>query len=453
MRRVLVLTYFFPPIGGVGVQRTLKFVEHLPALGWKPVVLAPRGAAYRVMDPGLLDALDPDLEVHRVVCVEPAGVRAFARGLWRRVRSRPSLRPRVDREPGPIGASPGGAARGWLNASWAAWVRGFFVPDEQMGWIPVAAAAAAAIHARQPVDVIYSSSPPASTHLAAGLAKALTGLPWVADMRDPWVGNAFAASRSGPRERFEGWLESWVIRHADRVIFATPGLRARYVARYPARARRFVTITNGYDRAEIGEPSRERGPADAFFRLVYAGSVYGTRELRIFLDGLEEAVDRRPDVRERLRVEFVGRMTSDNQQLAASRFERLGPVLKLEGFVPREEALARVRSADASLLLLADGPDRDLFVGAKLFEAIGLNRQVLAMAPPGDVRTILSELDWGVVADPRPASVADALVTIIDAPPPNRPADPNGRYDRRRLTLALGEVLADVVNPATGRLV
>ena len=448
MRRVLVMTYFFPPGGGVGVQRTLKFVEHLPALGWEPVVLAPRWAPYRVMDPGLLDALDPELEVHRVVCLEPAGVRAAARVIARRLRPGRGSGASAVGVPEAREASPRGTIRRWLNAAWAAWVRAMFIPDEQMGWIPVAARSAAALHARRPVDVIYSSSPPPSTHLAAGLAKTLTGRPWVADFRDPWVDNAFAAPRSRARRRLEGWLESWVIRHADRVIFATPGLRARYADRYPVRAPRFVTITNGYDRAEIGQPVPPRPRGDGTFHLVYAGSVYGTRELRIFLDGLEKAIERRPDLRTRLRVEFVGWMTPENQHLATSRLERLGPVLTVEGFVPREEAQARIRGADASLLLLADGPDRDLFVGAKLFESIGLDRQVLAMAPPGDVRTILAGLDWGVVADPHPASVADALMTIVDAAPPNRSADPDGIYDRRGLTQALGDVLADVVGAA-----
>jgi glycosyltransferase involved in cell wall biosynthesis len=448
-RRVLVLTYFFPPIGGVGVQRTLKFVEHLPALGWEPVVVAPRGAVYRVMDPGSLDTIDPDLEVHRVLCAEPAGLRALVREAVRRLG--PTRNADAASTPrSPPKATTARGLRKWLNAVWSAWVRMFFIPDEQMGWIPLAARAVAAIHRQQPLDVIYSSSPPASTHLAAGLAKAMTGLPWVADLRDPWVGNVFATPRSARRERLERWLESWVIRHADRVVFATPGLRARYVDRYPSRARRFVTITNGYDLAEVGMPSAGSGRAEGRFRLVYAGSVYGSRELRTFLDGLDLAVGRRSDLRERLRVEFVGWMTPDNRQLALTRAEQLKPILRIDGFVPRNEALARVRSADASLLLLADGPDRDLFVGAKLFESIGLNRQVLAMAPPGDARAILSELDWGVVADPRPESVADAILTIVDAPAASRQADPEGRYDRRRLAAVLAGVLGDVARSTGG---
>ncbi len=103
-----------------------------------------------------------------------------------------------------------------------------------------------------------------------------------------------------------------------------------------------------------------------------------------------------------------------------------------------------MRSADASLLLLADGPDRDLFIGAKLFDAIGLDRQLLAMAPPGDTRDILAELNWGVVADPEPSSVADALLRLLDSPLPEGPADPAGRYDRSGLAARLATVLAEV---------
>ena len=449
-RRVLVVAYYFPPLGGVGVQRTLKFIEHLPRAGWQPVVVAPRGATYRVMDPSAVERLPPELEVHRALSLEPAGVRGAVRGVVRHAigpfRGRHAQDPVVA---GPAASGgrdnrqPGGPRR-WLNLAWRAGVRTLFVPDEQMAWIPAAARVGARVHRRQPVEVLYSSSPPASTHLAAGLIKALTGRPWVADFRDPWVGNAFASPPSPLHRAAERWLERWVIARADRVVFATPGLRARYVSRYPTRSDRFVTITNGYDRAELGEPEPHHRGTHEPFRLVYAGSVYGEAELRIFLDGLALAAERRPNLSDRLRVDFVGWMTPPNQALALQRAAKLEPILSIAGQVPRSEAIVRVRSADASLLLLADGPDRDLFIGAKLFEAIGLDRQLLAMAPPGDTRDILAELNWGVVADPEPSSVADALLRLLDSPLPEGPADPAGRYDRSGLAARLATVLAEV---------
>lgn len=451
-RRVLVVAYYFPPLGGVGVQRTLKFVEHLPTAGWQPVVVAPRGATYRVMDPSSVELLPPGLEVHRALSLEPARIRAAVRGLvriavFRGRRRRGSIVPRPAAAAGPDNRRPGGGPRRWLNLAWRAGVRALFVPDEQMAWIPAAARTGVRVDRRQPVEVLYSSSPPASTHLAAGLIKALTGRPWVADFRDPWVGNAFASPPSPLHRAAERWLEQWVIARADRVVFATPGLLARYASRYPTRSDRFVTITNGYDRAELGEPEPHNRGADEPFRLVYAGSVYGEQELRIFLDGLALATERRPNLSDQLRVEFVGWMTPPNKALAARRAAKLEPILSVAGQVPRSEALARLRSADASLLLLGDGPDRDLFVGAKLFEAIGLDRQLLAMAPPGDTRDILAELDWGVVADPEPSSVADALLRLLDSPPPEGRADPTGRYERSRLAARLADVLAEAATP------
>ena len=230
---------------------------------------------------------------------------------------------------------------------------------------------------------------------------------------------------------------------ADRVVFATPGLRSRYAERYPSRADRFVTITNGYDRAELGEaappPERAAGP----FRLVYAGSVYGEHELRIFLDGLAQALERRPDLAHRLRVEFIGWMSIPNWRLAHERQASLGPVLKLAGFMAHAETLARVRAADAALTIIAAGPGRDVIIGSKLFEYIGLDRPVLAIVPPGDARLLLAELDWGVVADPEPGSVADALIRLVGAPSPSRRADPTGRYERSRLAARLAKVLTE----------
>lgn len=447
-RRVLVVSYYFPPAGGVGVQRTLKFVEHLPLAGWEPSVVAPRGAAYRVLDPEALGRLDPRLEVTRAPCIEPAGLRALARAGLSRLRGGRGGPNAARSAAGPARAA---AMPGWLNAAWAAWIDAVFVPDEQMMWVPAAAAAAADVHRRNPVDVVYSSAPPAATHLAAGLAAASAGVPWVADFRDPWVGNAFARPQSPARARLEAWMERWVVERAARIVFATPGLRARYARRYPARAGRFVVIPNGYDRGELGggAPDMADASAERPFRLVYAGSVYGERELGTFLDGLAIAVERDPTLARRLRVEFIGWMSVPNQRRAEAAIDRMPETIQVRGFRPRSEALAAVRSADAALLLLADGPDRDLFVGGKLFEAIGLDRQVLAMAPEGDTRSILAELDWGVVVDPTPSAVADGLARLVASPPPRPPADPDGRYERRALAARLGEVFDEVVAGST----
>jgi hypothetical protein len=117
----------------------------------------------------------------------------------------------------------------------------------------------------------------------------------------------------------------------------------------------------------------------------------------------------------------------------------------------RDEAIARQREADALLVLLAHGPGRDVFVGGKVYELIGLDKQVLAMAPPGETRRTLKELDWGIVVDPTAAAVAAGLERLVDAPAPRRVADPERRYDRRALARRLATVLDDAVQGAPRR--
>jgi glycosyltransferase involved in cell wall biosynthesis len=297
------------------------------------------------------------------------------------------------------------------------------------------------VHRADPVTALYSSSPPISSHLAAALIASVTNLPWIADFRDPWVDNAFAVALPPPYEWMRGRLERMIVNRAARTVFATPTLRDRYASRYPHVADRFVTVMNGYDRADLAGFRHHAGAPGRPFHLIYTGSVYGERELAVLLDGVERLLARRPSLPDELRIEFVGWFSAENERLAARRFPLLGPVVERSGQVPKEEVLARAASADAGLLLLDDGPDRDLFVGAKLYDYIGLDLPVLAVAPDGDARRVLRELSWGICVDPKPEGVAAGLEQLLAAPPPDHVADPEGRFERRALSRELAALL------------
>jgi glycosyltransferase involved in cell wall biosynthesis len=219
-----------------------------------------------------------------------------------------------------------------------------------------------------------------------------------------------------------------------------------YQRRYPGAV--VVTVTNGYDRSEL----RERPVAAARtprrpFRIVYTGTLYRDSELSTFLEGVDRLVQRRPDLADGLEVDFYGEVTAPCRAVA-ERFIRdghLGGVVRFAGFVPRHVALDALAEADAALVLLGAGPGMELFVGGKLYDYIGQDRQVLAMVPPGDARDVLEGLSWGVVADPDPADVERAVELLLTLPAPDRRADPGGRYDRT----ALAGHLADVFTGAS----
>jgi glycosyltransferase involved in cell wall biosynthesis len=450
MRRLLMITYFFPPVGGVGIERSLKHVTYLPDAGWHPVVVAPSNAAYRIVDPTTLERVPVGTEIHRAPSLEPAHLRLLLR----------RLRGRTATSVGAAGSEPGVRTdgdhslrtrlRAVANAAWAKTVPLVMVPDEQLLWTVPAIVAGVRAHRREVVDAIYSSSPPASSHLAAAVIKSVIDRPWIADFRDPWMQNPFARQLSAMHRRLEAALERLVVERADAVVLATGVMREQYAARYPDLADRFVHIPNGYDLDDLRRMASDVPIASEkdHYRIVYAGSLYGEPELRVLLDGVALLLERWPGLRSRLRIDLVGWLSAANQQIAARRLPELAPVVRTLGLRPRAEALGRQRAADACLVLMGPGDDRAVFGTTKLFEYLGLGLPILAVVPPGEVRRVLAELDWGVVADPTPQGVADGIERLMAAPPRSAVADPERRYERRALTRRLAAILDEVTSDA-----
>jgi glycosyltransferase involved in cell wall biosynthesis len=458
MRRLLMITYFFPPVGGVGIERSLKHVTYLPDAGWEPVVVAPSNAAYRIVDPTTLERVPAGTEIHRAPSLEPAHLRL----LLRRLRGRAATSPEAAGGGAGAGAGTGTGTgtgtngnlslgtrlRAMANAAWAKTVPLVMVPDEQLLWTVPAIVAGVRAHRREDVDAIYSSSPPASSHLAAAVIKSVIDRPWIADFRDPWMQNPFARQLSAMHGRLEATLERLVVERADAVVLATGVMREQYAARYPELADRFVHIPNGYDLDDLHRMATDVPITSEkdLYRIVYAGSLYGEPELRVLLDGVALLLERWPGLRSRLRIDLVGWLSATNQQIAARRLPELEPVVRTLGLRPRAEALGRQRAADACLVLMGPGDDRAVFGTTKLFEYLGLGLPVLAVVPPGEVRHVLAELDWGVVADPTPQGVADGIERLMAAPPRSAVADPERRYERRALTRRLAAILDEVTS-------
>ncbi len=442
-RTVLMVLYFFPPLGGVSMARNVRHAQHLPKHGWTPVVLTPKAGAFELKDPEAMDLLPAALAVIRTRSWEAGHVRPIA------VRVRDAIGgwlPRRRRGTGaPTRRSVGLPAEGQLFSR-LSWMRHLlFFPDDQVGWLPFALRAALRSGGDMRFDAVFSTSSPVTSHLIAGLFSRLTGTPWVAEFRDPWVGNALAPPLPWLHRRLRTKVERWIVRSADRVVCVTPSLTRLYQRRYP-EAGGIVTITNGYDRSErlqLAE-TKARTPGSPF-RIVYTGTLYRDAELRVFLEGVDGLIRRRPDLAGNLEIVFYGEVTDPCRAVADSFVENgnLRGVLRFAGFVPRRVATAAVADADAALVLLGAGPGMGLFVGGKLYDYLGQDRQVLAMIPPGDAREVLEGLSWGVIADPDPAEVGRAVERLLSLPAPRRPADPEGRYDRVVLAGRLADVLTE----------
>ena len=434
-RRLLLITFFFPPIGGVTVPRMLGAVLHLPAHGWEATVLTPRGSAYHLQDPGLEAAIPPGTRVVRTGIIEPAGMRRFVSRALKR------------------GSAPGSATRDAARPTFRTGRmerirRTLFFPDDQLLWLPFALVAALREHRRRPLSAILSSSSPVTAHLAGGLLARSLRLPWVAEFRDPWVGNPLAHRLPWFHRQLQRRLERWIVSNAARCVFVTPSLTAMYQRRYPAIKDRFVTVTNGYDlaiggldgpAADAGDAAPPvRGPGDPV-TLLYAGTYDRPLELEIFLEGLRR-YDAQRGGGPRVHVEFVGHASDACLGVVAGATD-LADLVTVSGYVAREVALRRVAAADGALLLLGTGPDMGLFIGGKLYDYIGMSRPLLAMLPAGDARQLLEGLRWGSLAWPEADSVCDAIKRFVASTSGGGVADPNGLYERGAIVARLAVVL------------
>jgi hypothetical protein len=224
-RTVLMLLYFFPPVGGISTSRNIRNVEYLPRSGWSPVVVTPADAGYPVKDPSLLDLVAPSVEVIRTGSLEAGHVRGWVSWLGRFLRvPRPGRGRAVRPEPIRDGSSADSSSTAAREPDGLLFrIRRFvFFPDDQIGWLPFALRAALRRHRVAPVDVVYSTASPITSHLVAGLFKRRTGLPWVAEFRDPWLGTALAKPIPWLHRRIKAKLERWIIQTADEVVFLAP---------------------------------------------------------------------------------------------------------------------------------------------------------------------------------------------------------------------------------------
>jgi glycosyltransferase involved in cell wall biosynthesis len=373
--KVLLVTMYFPPAGGGGVQRPLKFATHLPALGIETHVLAPDDPKWLHSDPGL--APPTQAWIHRARYLGPR-----ARRLADDLHGRRGL----DR----------------LSTQARSLSRRVLVPDENVAWNLTAIAAAVRIVRSHEIDVVLTTSPPNSVHLIGAAVKRTTGARWVADLRDsigahPHRNVERVAVRA--KEKVSESIARLVGRQADAIVAASDAIADEALALEPAGA--VTTILNGADFDDFAGLGYRRTDR---FRITHTGSFFGKRDPRPFLTALKESG--LGDVVAR----FVGDFRVADREWAESL--GLGDRLELHPYMPRHDALAIQRDSDALLLLIPEAGGRGQGVlSGKVFEYLAAERPILAAVPPeGAAAELIRETGTGVVAA---ADDVDGLIAAL----------------------------------------
>jgi glycosyltransferase involved in cell wall biosynthesis len=374
--KLLLVTLYFPPAGGGGVQRPLKFATHLPALGIETHVLAPEDPKWVHRD----EELVPPTQawIHRVRYVGPKG-RLPAEELHGRQ----------------------GLERAARKTALA--FRRALVPDENVSWNLTAIPAAIRIARREGIDVVVTTSPPTSVHLVGAAVKRATGARWIADLRDSMVANPHRRVESRlvrAKEATGERVARLVGRYADAVTAVTDpiGEELRGLG-----ARRVETIANGCDFEDFA--GLEYRPATRF-RLTHTGSFFGRRSPRALLEALAAT-----------EVDIVARFVGDFRSSDREWAERLGlgDRLELHPYLPRRQVLELQRDSEALLLLIPESGGRGRAVlSAKVFEYLAAQRPILAAVPPGGAAAdLVRETRAGVVVAPDDVDgLREALVRL-----------------------------------------
>ncbi|HXL15579.1 MAG TPA: glycosyltransferase [Methylomirabilota bacterium] len=455
MKRVLVLAYFFPPLGGGGCQRTLKLVRYLEPLGWRSAVVTTRDTDYWI--------LDPTLEEEIPECTEIVRVAGLTGGRLLRTLARAGI---------PVQEAQESRRAGPLRALRSI-QRFLLLPDAYRSWAHAAERAADAWVREAAPDALWTTSSPESAHLAGLALKRKHNLPWVADFRDPWVGRVTYRPPTPWHDARHRDMERRVVSVADRVSLVSEAMVALYRKRYPRiDPARFIFLPNGFDSddwrladqliaeragdvvdaASATATDEDRAGSTRRFVLLHAGQLAHRPTVRTLLEAARRVMAWEPGAREELRLRFIG----GNEEIGPRERERygLGEALEFLPSQPHIQSLASMRGAGALLLLGHGGAADSLLYTGKLYEYLSSGRPVLAIVDEGPAAELVRSSGAGLVIRPGDVEgVERALLAWLAAAraggiePTRAPQALLDAWERRNLAAHASKILAEITSP------
>lgn len=369
MPKVLIVTYYWPPGSGAGVQRWLKFSKYLPSFGWEPVILTvdPEYASYPAVD----GTLEMDI---------PESAKVFktkATDYFRFYKKNKSKIPSA----GFANSDDTG-----FKAKVLRFIRGnFFIPDPRKGWNKFAFRKACEIIESEKIDYVITTSPPHSSQLIGlKLKKKYPGIKWVADLRDPWTDIYYYSMfyHTCPAKLIDRILEKNVLLNADRIITVGKSLKDLLSRKAEGLSGKTEVITNGYDEDDF---SGIENVTPEEFTISYIGTLSEAYPLEGFL----EAVSGLRGKGKNVKLRFVGSVSQGRKNLILSQLPEI--YVEFVNYVNHTSAIRFMKEASALLLIIPDHSSAQSILTGKLFEYIASGKPVVCLGPPdGDAAEILT---------------------------------------------------------------
>jgi len=377
-KKILIITYYWPPAGGPGVQRWLKFAKYLPEFGWKPIIYTPENPSYPLLDESLMKDVPDNLEIVRTKIWEPYQLAEKLNKSNKKFKA---------------GQFDVGDNQSW-KSKLSIWVRGnFFIPDARVFWVNPSTKFLEQYLKINNIETIVTSGPPHSMHLIGlNLKKKFPDLKWIADFRDPWTEISYykhlkLTNRSDKKHR---QLESEVFKNAD-ITLATSYTDAENFRKNGANA---FCITNGFDETDSNSQTLQPSNSPTQFTLSYIGVLEQLRNPENLWKALDNLVKTNSDFAENFNLKFVGRI--DDKILEVIEKSSLKDHIQNLGYVSHDKAVDEM--AKSSLLLITNFPNDSSkgIIPGKIFEYLATGKQIISFGPnEADVAKILDETKAG----------------------------------------------------------
>lgn len=379
-KKILIITYYWPPAGGPGVQRWLKFAKYLPEFGWKPVIFTPENPSYPLLDESLMKDIPENIEIVKTKIWEPYQLAEKLNKSNKKFKA---------------GQFDVGKNQSW-KSKLSIWVRGnFFIPDARVFWVKPSVKFLEQYLKENKIDIVVTSGPPHSLHLIGlNLKSKFPDLKWIADFRDPWTEISYykhlKLTKSSDKKHRQ--LESDVFKNAD-ITLATSYTDAENFRKNGANA---ICITNGFDETDSNQilKSSSSQTLKQKFTLSYIGVLEQLRNPENLWKALDDLVKTNSDFAESFSLKFVGRI--DDKILNSIENSGLKKHILNLGYISHDKAIIEMQNSD--MLLITNFPNESSkgIIPGKIFEYLATGKQIISFGPDhADVSKILNETHAG----------------------------------------------------------
>jgi glycosyltransferase involved in cell wall biosynthesis len=374
MFKVLVIAYYYPPMGLSGVQRTLKFTKYMKRFNWEPTVITAGDVAYFAHDLNMLHE------------AEEAGIRIIRTEAF-------DLNAMIGKKYGTVNMP-----KEFLRKLYSRFTKTFFIPDSKKSWAKKAYATAKELLSKESFDIIYVTIPPYSSFMYAAKLKKEFNIPLFVDYRDLWFGNHFAFYPTPYHRSRHKKLEYEALRASDKVVAINRRIKEKLLVTYP-----FLTfddviiIPHGYDPEDFKHETNVKSSSTKM-KLTYSGIFYESVTPKYFLQAFKKLSVERPDLAANIELEFIGHLRDENKKLIIEL--GLNEFVRDYGYMEHIESVKKLQAADVLWMMVGKQPNADTISTSKLFEYFGTRKPVLGCVPEGAAATALKDYGASFVCEP-----------------------------------------------------